>query len=937
MRRVRNTLPLPVVVLTYAYRVSQSAAFVVPNPKPRTVALHPPILQVSQLESVSQPNVDDEEEDDQEEEDRRVVGNYLDRLGPATPHSLDSITQWSSSSRNFEQYLDSLTEPEDDSDQNTLDNEQLPKPIRPLMDPSTSSYQPPEPRRDLRPTTKSEPLRSINLLLREMDDSTLIGQDGEKKDSIPLETPIKSQEVDRQFSSHSTKQPDPSDNSLGTVFIANVPLNKAPLTVQSQPSVNPSNVTNSSMTKALRLLSNPNIGINTTAKASRAKEQLQVLSNETQCSNLTIFPPTSVVSPPYAFSSSDDKVDNPGNEKSRPLISNSSCNTQLMDTTNSDAVLSAETLKEEEVRAATMKGDIKKMNDTAVAFAHRVEPIPVPGELFFIRQDNTSSGLSNESPCSVWNETNATLKTKSTTIRPTRDRPFSVQAQDVDKTTAQETIPKELLEFEEILKGTVSTDAQNVTSSSPSSNNANADPNRMKVDASANESMIQFKDVEVQVNLDAISENTTNVATGAIVDNVGSSTPKYLTRSSVERPIPEKQGRRMDNGESQIEKFGTSFTSIRIGRTRPLTTVLALSEETSHEEKKEGTWVSIAAFLSELEYDESYNVGFDDSSLVDIISRTPKPPAPESLPESKIVVEGLASETWKKSVKDRLSIVCTMFRALSKRFVGFFGKRQMETSRTMSREELTLLLQRDQANERGQITTETTADKDAQQFEEAYMQLAVAMAFASVDLNATSVPPFPVGAVIIGKDGSIIGEGVSSDNETAIEAALSQAGLDTHHNGDQWTVRGKRKVRDVISASSLYVTFEPSSLRSGNKPPLTELISVAGLSSVVIGIPDTSKPTLGTKALNEAGIDVSLGIVATEDCQSLLDAYVELAGSEGNGIPPSLKRLFLTLTKSTISVLSTIKNKAISRENIRGIQRALSKGIQTFKKSESEN
>lgn len=45
---------------------------------------------------------------------------------------------------------------------------------------------------------------------------------------------------------------------------------------------------------------------------------------------------------------------------------------------------------------------------------------------------------------------------------------------------------------------------------------------------------------------------------------------------------------------------------------------------------------------------------------------------------------------------------------------------------------------------------------------------------ASVDLKATLLQRFPVGAVLVGENGSILGDGVNSVNKTAITAALTQ-------------------------------------------------------------------------------------------------------------------------------------------------------------------
>lgn len=179
--------------------------------------------------------------------------------------------------------------------------------------------------------------------------------------------------------------------------------------------------------------------------------------------------------------------------------------------------------------------------------------------------------------------------------------------------------------------------------------------------------------------------------------------------------------------------------------------------------------------------------------------------------------------------------------------------------------------------------TEDYLDDASRQFDEAFMQLAVALALVGTDehkLPPTHPKP-PVGAVLVSNDGTILGEGTGSYEADAVQMVLEQAGLEIKYS-DQWEITPPREFRELLSHSTLYVTLEPSSKSHGSYslPPVTELIVVSGISRVIIGSLDPVQPTQGVKLLQDAGIVVSVGEIAAEDCDALVEEYVALTNSE---------------------------------------------------------
>ncbi|MCL4448924.1 MAG: bifunctional diaminohydroxyphosphoribosylaminopyrimidine deaminase/5-amino-6-(5-phosphoribosylamino)uracil reductase RibD [Actinobacteria bacterium] len=120
----------------------------------------------------------------------------------------------------------------------------------------------------------------------------------------------------------------------------------------------------------------------------------------------------------------------------------------------------------------------------------------------------------------------------------------------------------------------------------------------------------------------------------------------------------------------------------------------------------------------------------------------------------------------------------------------------------------------------------------------------------------STVAPNPwVGCVLLCAEG--VFKGVTAPKgEHAEIAALSHAGK-------------------AAKSSTMYVTLEPCA-HYGNTPPCTEAIIQAGVSRVVIGIPDPDPRVSGKgiAALKEAGIQVELGIGENE-VKEQLAAYIK--------------------------------------------------------------
>ncbi|MDE6270216.1 MAG: bifunctional diaminohydroxyphosphoribosylaminopyrimidine deaminase/5-amino-6-(5-phosphoribosylamino)uracil reductase RibD [Muribaculaceae bacterium] len=132
-------------------------------------------------------------------------------------------------------------------------------------------------------------------------------------------------------------------------------------------------------------------------------------------------------------------------------------------------------------------------------------------------------------------------------------------------------------------------------------------------------------------------------------------------------------------------------------------------------------------------------------------------------------------------------------------------------------------------------------------FDERYMRRALQLAA----LGAGHVSPNPmVGAVIVGPDGDIIGEG-------------------WHRQWGQGhaEVNAVASVRrpELLEESTMYVTLEPCS-HWGKTPPCARLIIERGIPRVVVGATDPFPAVSGRgiAMLREAGVEVVSGVLAEE-------------------------------------------------------------------------
>lgn len=128
-----------------------------------------------------------------------------------------------------------------------------------------------------------------------------------------------------------------------------------------------------------------------------------------------------------------------------------------------------------------------------------------------------------------------------------------------------------------------------------------------------------------------------------------------------------------------------------------------------------------------------------------------------------------------------------------------------------------------------------------------------ALQLASQGAGHTSPNPM-VGAVIVGPDGSIIGEGwhrQCGEAHAEVNAVASVA--DIH----------------LLKASTLYVTLEPCS-HYGKTPPCANLIIERGIPRVVVGCldPFVKVSGRGVKLLQDAGVEVVTGVLEKE-CREL--------------------------------------------------------------------
>jgi len=227
-----------------------------------------------------------------------------------------------------------------------------------------------------------------------------------------------------------------------------------------------------------------------------------------------------------------------------------------------------------------------------------------------------------------------------------------------------------------------------------------------------------------------------------------------------------------------------------------------------------------------------------------------------------------------------------------------------------------------------------TEEEEEARHDAAMMQLAIQQANSrGGERGARSPFPKPiVGAVIVTKDGRVIGRGRASYKKDAVRAAIADAGI-VATPLREWCVSwpSDQRLRKDVAESTLYVTLEPSTERQGyvstssfallvfgfiffnpvvaqnnsdltpflfaaqfnytitriqltraqkrtSVPPITQLIEESGIPRVVIGCSDPipEQSGQGASALHAAGLSVTMG-VEQDDCEGLISEYTSLA------------------------------------------------------------
>ena len=101
-----------------------------------------------------------------------------------------------------------------------------------------------------------------------------------------------------------------------------------------------------------------------------------------------------------------------------------------------------------------------------------------------------------------------------------------------------------------------------------------------------------------------------------------------------------------------------------------------------------------------------------------------------------------------------------------------------------------------------------------------------------------SAYPYPTtGAVLIAKDGSVLGSGRSDYDTDSVQAVLKNSGLEVTPL-KEWCITwpSSTKLRNDLASATLYLTLEPTMRRRGQRiPPITQLIELSGIKRVVIG------------------------------------------------------------------------------------------------------
>jgi diaminohydroxyphosphoribosylaminopyrimidine deaminase / 5-amino-6-(5-phosphoribosylamino)uracil reductase len=114
----------------------------------------------------------------------------------------------------------------------------------------------------------------------------------------------------------------------------------------------------------------------------------------------------------------------------------------------------------------------------------------------------------------------------------------------------------------------------------------------------------------------------------------------------------------------------------------------------------------------------------------------------------------------------------------------------------------------------------------------------------------------------------------ASDLRTQSEGDLCFEGATAPPGGPHAEVSALDAAGALAKGATLYTTLEPCP-HFGRTPPCTEVIIAAGISRVVVGVldPDPKVSGLGVDALQQAGVEVTVG-VAADEIEEQLAAYM---------------------------------------------------------------